>query len=328
MGASSTNEAHAALWNTVLRISRHLSKRIPLPIERHPFLVELRKGAAGSPVVYFIGIGFAELHLTQLIDANNSIFAIEVPWPSAWHVAARKNKTSILPTMEQLVAPYVSALSVHAGLSRCVLAGHSFSGLMAFEVAHQFNRSGGQVELVILLDSKAKYPPPHVVAWQKLKRDWTPSPDLRAPTPEISFSSVVGFLSVFQWMLVRELKLLWHSFRQTALGDLGPLTAKYDDLGTPLHWAVVERVYFHAVKNYRLQRLDCRGVLFLAEPIEEKPARDLDGSMGWGNLFGRGLETLQMTGDHLTMMQRPHSLALAREISTALSGSIWRETSS
>ena len=181
---------------------------------------------------------------------------------------------------------------------------------------------------LVLFDSKAKYPPPHVVAWQKLKRDWRPSPDLRAPTPEISFSSVVGFLSVFQWMLVRELKLLWHSFRQVALGDLGPLTAKYDDLGTPLHWAVVERVYFHAVKNYRLQRLDCRGVLFLAEPIEENPPAISTEAWVGGIVFGRGLETLQMTGDHLTMMQRPHSLALAREISTALSGSTWRETSS
>jgi hypothetical protein len=113
-----------------------------------------------------------------------------------------------------------------------------------------------------------------------------------------------------------------------ALGDLGPPTAECDDLGTPLHWAVVERVYFHAVKNYLLHRLDCRGVLFLADPKEERPARDLDGSLGWGNLFGRGLQTLQMTGDHLTMMQRPHSLALARAISAVLSGSTWRETPS
>jgi thioesterase domain-containing protein len=69
---------------------------------------------------------------------------------------------------------------------------------MAFEAAHQFNRSGGQVELVMLLDSKAKYPLPHVVAWQKLKKDWGPLPDLRATKPQVSLSPVVGFLFVFQ----------------------------------------------------------------------------------------------------------------------------------
>ena len=170
MGASSTNEACAAIWSRILTIARHLSKRNPLPIEQHPSLVELRKGTSGTPVVYFIGIGFAELHLAQSIYADNSIFAIEVPWPSAWHVAARKNNASALPAMEQLVAPYVSALSAHAGLSPCVLAGHSFSGLMAFEAAHQFNRSGGKVEMVMLLDSKAKYPPPTSGSVAKIKK--------------------------------------------------------------------------------------------------------------------------------------------------------------
>ena len=120
-------------------------------------------------------------------------------------------------------------------------------------------------------------------------------------------------------MLVRELKLLWHSFKQVVLGDFGPLTVKRDDLGTPLHWGRVEQIYSYAVKNYCLRRLDCRGALFLADPKEERPARDLDGSLGWDNLFGRGLEIIQMTGDHLTIMQRPYSLALAREISTVLS---------
>ena len=114
--------------------------------------------------VWSLGIEFA-----QLIGSENSIFAIEVPWPSAWRVAAVHNRTSILPTMEQLVAPYVSALSAHA-LSPCVLVGMSFQGLMAFEIAHQFGRRGGKVETVMLLDAKAKYPAPRRVAWETLKK--------------------------------------------------------------------------------------------------------------------------------------------------------------
>jgi thioesterase domain-containing protein len=32
----------------------------------------------------------------------------------------------------------------------CVLVGHSFSGLIAFEAAHQLNQQGGKVEMVII----------------------------------------------------------------------------------------------------------------------------------------------------------------------------------
>jgi thioesterase domain-containing protein len=112
--------------------------------------------------------------------------------------------------------------------------------------------------------------------------------------------------------------LLWRRFKRAVLRDLGPLTARCDDLGAPLHWALVERVYSNAVKKYHLHCLDCRGVLFRADAKEERPARALDGSLGWDNLFGRGLEIIQMTGDHLTMTQRPHSLALAHEMSKVL----------
>ena len=300
-------------------MARQLRNRNPLPIEPRPSLVQLRKGCAETPV-YFIGFGLSELNFAQLIGSENSIFAIEVPWPSAWRVAAVHNRTSILPTMEQLVAPYVSALSAHA-LSPCVLVGMSFQGLMAFEIAHQFGRRGGKVETVMLLDAKAKYPAPRRVAWETLKkgRRLVSASDATDGTAQsIASSHTVSLLSLVQWMLVRELKLLGRRFQQSVLGDLGVLTARCDDLGMPLHWALVERVYSNALKNYRLNCLDCRGVLFRADSEEERPVRALDVSLGWDNLFDRGLEIIQTTGDHRTMMKKPHSLALAREIGKVL----------
>lgn len=81
---------------------------------------------------------------------------------------------------------------------------------------------------------------------------------------------------------------------------------------------MVERVYPNAVRNYKLRCLDAHGVLFRADPREDRPARAIEGQLGWDNLFCRGLEVIQMTGDHLTMMQNPHSLALAHEMSKVL----------
>jgi thioesterase domain-containing protein len=320
LGASSTDEAHAAIWRGILRVARHLSNRNPLPIKPYPLLVRLRNGTAEIPV-YFIGLGLWEFNLAQSLLSENSVFAIEVPWPSAWRIAAIENRAADLPAMEQLVAPYVSALAGHARFSRCVLAGSSFHGLMAFEVAHQFNKRGGKVEMVLLLDSKARYPAPHKVAWEKLRTIGTSVPNSSTEcgtsrTRTTTFSRNASLLPLLQWVIVEELKSLWRRFIQPV--GRGELTTKCDNLGIPLHWALVQRVYSNAVKSYRLQCLDSRGVLFRAEPKEERPARALDGSLGWNGLFGSGLEIIQMTGDHLTMTQQPHSLRLAREMSNVL----------
>jgi thioesterase domain-containing protein len=309
-----TNEAREVLWTGILGAAKHLGKREWRPTKRQSAVVQLRKGAGETPV-YFIGMGVVELHLAQLICSERSIFGIEIPWPSAWRNAAAKNDIDALPTMDQLVAPYVAALSVHAGSSPCVLVGVSFNGLMAFHAAHQLNEQGGKVELVVLLDTETKDPAPHQVAWQQLQKDWGRAPDLLLADRALrSISSRLrSSLSVIRWMLVEEMKELGHRI----LRDRGVLTTKLDDLGIPWHWKLTMRVYSNVLKSYRLRCLDCRGVLFRSVE-DESPARTLDDNLGWNNQFKRGLEIVQITGNHVTMTREPHDRMLAQEISKAL----------
>jgi thioesterase domain-containing protein len=45
----------------------------------------------------------------------------------------------------------------------------------------------------------------------------------------------------------------------------------------------------------------------------------VDFSLGWADLFGKGLDIIQVTGDHFTMMrEHPHDQGLAQEMSNAL----------
>jgi thioesterase domain-containing protein len=260
-----------------------------------PELVQLRRGATDNPV-YFIGIGLWELNVAGLICSDNSIFAIDVPWPSAWRVAALKNRTRALPTMEQLVAPYVSVLTAHAPLLPCIVAGFSFQGLMAFEAAHQVNRRGGKVRAVMLLDSRAKYP----TQWEKFKQVWKGK------------ANDASFFSMLEWMFVKALKVIRRNF------NADTPTMVCDDLGEPLPWVLVERVYLNAAKKYSLECLDSHGVLFRSVPTDDRPAPAPDGGLGWNNLFRGGLEIIQTTGDHHAMVQSPHNLVLAREMSKVL----------
>jgi thioesterase domain-containing protein len=68
-----------------------------------------------------------------------------------------------------------------------------------------------------------------------------------------------------------------------------------------------------------VRRLVCRGVLFRADRTEYCPTAHADDSLGCADLFGKGLDIIQVTGDHFTMMrEHPHDQNLAREMSAAL----------
>ena len=91
-----------------------------------PIMVQLQGGKVDPPVYLFIG-GPDEVRLAQSMGGERLVFGIEVPWHLAWRKATSNNQTSILPNLEQLVAPYVEAVIAQTGSSSCVLAGYSFA---------------------------------------------------------------------------------------------------------------------------------------------------------------------------------------------------------
>jgi thioesterase domain-containing protein len=317
---TSTDEARAALWTGILGAAKQIGKRGPLPAPQRPPVIQLKTGTAETSV-YFISAGLPEYQIAQLIGSERSIFGVEIPWPSAWRNAAAENTPHALPTMEQLVAPYVAALRLHARAAPCVLVGYSFSGLMAFEAAHQINEQGGKVDMVILLDAPAIYPASHLVAWRKIIKVWTQAFS-RGSTDKSSQSiaaSLENSWSIIHWLAEKKIKGFRRRFLPASAKDPGKLTTKLDDTGVPLHWALIERLYAIAVKSYRLRPVGCRGVLFRAEESDESPAGTIDDRLGWSDLFNEGLEIVQVTGDHLAMMQeQQHKETLAREMSKLL----------
>jgi thioesterase domain-containing protein len=310
-----TDEARAAVWTGILGAAKHLGKRAPLPLRQRPTVVQLRQGTSETPV-YFIGAGLYELNTAQMMPPQHSIFAAEIAWPAAWHDAAARNDTDATPILEDMVAPYVTALRAHAGATPCVLVGYSFHASMAFEIAHQLLDKGGQVDLVMVLDAPAEYPAPHRIAWKNLRESWTAGASERAASIASRFAVT---LSIARWTLAVAGRFLKRRFFESALRDPGELTTKLDTQGRPMHWPLINRLYDNSLRSYRLRRLNCRGVLFRADRAEDCPSANIDDSLGWADLFGKGLEIIQVTGDHYTMMrEHPHDQNLAREMSAAL----------
>jgi len=314
---------------TLEQLARVIDGRKPIS-KRLPAVIQLREGRAELPV-YFIYAGPDEFGLAQTIATGQPVFGIEVPLLLAWRNAAANLDISALPTMEQLVAPYVAALRSHVGSSTCVLAGFSFAGVMAFEAARQLQERGGAVEAVLLFDSCAI--PTHQIAWRTLRQNWRQALNLLpADRPSQSNGSRLTALShLILWILGNETKRLmretdwllpFHTwlrwiFNRTA--GLEP-TALLDEQGTPLNWRIIEQLYNKASKTQSLRRLDCRGILFQADPEDQTHPLARDGSLGWENLFAGGLEIIPVPGDHVTMIrEESHKLMLSRDLNEVLS---------
>ncbi|MBW5440514.1 amino acid adenylation domain-containing protein [Bradyrhizobium canariense] len=295
---------------TVQKLARVIVAQGPTR-KRRPAVVEMNKGKGAYPV-YFVYAGPHELRLAELVD--NQVFGIDVPpWPLAWRAAVANNRTSAFPTIEQLVAPFVAALCTHITSSSCVLAGHSFAGIIAFEMAHQFQRQGGRVDMVMLFDTSAKYPTAREVAWRKCRQIWTQAPNRPSAhqlSESVAFRLQRSWQAV-QWMLGQEARK-WLS---GILPRRSTVTTMLDEEGAPLPTRLVERLYTKILGSYCPRPLDSRGILFRSESGFEMSA--LDDSLGWRNLFLPGLEVVPVIGDHLSMF-REHNQSLAQKINETL----------
>ena len=324
--SSYPDEARRAIWIRILAAAKQLGKQGTSPAFSLDPVIQLRQGGSEVPI-YFIGWGLHEFNLAQLIAVDHPIYAVEIPWPAKWHSATARIETGDLPTVDQLAAPYAAAIKAHNHPSRCILAGHSFGGVIAFEVCRQLALLNIQVEMILLFDAAAVYPSSHQVAWAKLKEIWqdkwlVTANDLGAGSATTRFSSS---LWIIRWMLADKIR---NGGRQVANWIMRPPeepTTKLDETGRPITWPRIKYVYDKAMKCYRMSRVDCCGVLFRAESAQDSASLSLDVHLGWEGLFGRGLEIVTVPGSHLSMMQKPHASMLAREISRTLISNQRRE---
>ena len=87
----------------------------------------------------------------------------------------------------------------------------------------------------------------------------------------------------------------------------------------PVEWTVVKQLYRSVGKSYHPRVLDAPGVLFRTTFPGEEDLPGYDSTNGWRNLFARGLEVIQLKGEHLSITRHQSDVtALARQINEVL----------
>jgi amino acid adenylation domain-containing protein len=277
---------------------------------QRPTIVRLREGGSEVPI-YFIYAGPAEIALARAIGGDHPVFGIQLPWPLEWKEAVSKNQTSRFPTMDKLVDLFVGQLRSNLGSGTCVLAGYSFAGLLAFEVARRISAGEGKVDAVVVIDKWLPYPPVSSVVWDNLKACWSENCD------DGAIGNFKHRLARSASILLWAIKMLLKGFGSSLWLRPNELTSFLDEDGIPLRWHLLERLYIEIERHYRLEPLDCRGIVIRPEFLDRhNKVRASDEYLGWKMLFKRGVESFSVPGDHFSMV-REHGHALAQVIDRA-----------
>jgi amino acid adenylation domain-containing protein len=258
-----------------------------------PKLVPLQPGDPAR-ALFFLDASMGQCRLAQLLDTEIASFATIVPLPREIIQAASRNETKHLPSVEKLAAYHTALIQKHQPTGACLLAGHSFGGLLAFEVAHQLQQEGREVEMIFLLDSWAKPP----AWWLKLK----------ALTFARAFESI-KFRARHWWSKKHPAA----NHKKIAAAEPAPTPPALEEANQPIgdvSWEILERIYRNARKNYRLRPLASRAVVFRAQESEMAFFHNVDPQLGWDGLLTRGLVVLETPGDHFSLLKRPHLLTL------------------
>ncbi|GAC1420402.1 MAG: amino acid adenylation domain-containing protein [Flavisolibacter sp.] len=116
-------------------------------------LIPIKPNGTKFPLYIVHGIGLNLLHLgtmVRLLGAEQPVYGLQPP--------GMDGNRSTLQTIEEIASFYNSEIKRHNPTGPYLLAGFSFGGYLAYEMAKQFIAEGKEVRRLIMFDTVLQYP--------------------------------------------------------------------------------------------------------------------------------------------------------------------------
>ncbi len=280
-----------------------LTDRISQPVPATTSLVvTIKPGAGKNPVVCMPPAGGNVMTyelMSRTLDIGRPIIGIEA--------VGLDGKSSPLHTIESLADHCRAAMKSEGLTGPHVLVGYSLGGLIAFEVARQLHSEGEPVELVVVIDARAR---PGTVSGASSERKRTAG--LRPDTGQLRRMGK---------------RLAFHTRRLGGQLRHGPKTVIARLTDRPLSPRLVERLMFRAAttaaSTYEAGPYDGRVLYILAgDPADPSKAPAI---AAWQEVTGSNLEVVGVAGTHRgeqSLMRAPHAEMVSTYIAAALSGTL------
>jgi amino acid adenylation domain-containing protein len=244
---------------------------------------------------------FSYFHLAQRLGQEQPFYGLEA--------RGVDGELQPLTRVEEMAAAYVEAVRAVQPRGPYLLGGWSLGGVIAFEMARQFQAQGDTVKQLVLFDSVA----PDVA--RRFAREDN-SLELLANFAThlgLSLNEVTSLPDDFSRL--KEDEQLAHVLGQLKQAKTLPLD--FDDG----HFRRLLHVYknnVRAVRNYRPTPLPVPTVLLCSERTAADEIASDDPTLGWRRLTGESLRVEVVAGDHFTMLQEPHVAPLAVKLKNIL----------
>jgi thioesterase domain-containing protein/acyl carrier protein len=259
-------------------------------------IVELQGRGAGPKVFCICGIHLYQ-QLADRLAPEFRIFGIFLPNEQRLFRDAGGKRQGV--SVEEMAAGYVRVMRAQQPHGPYLLAGVSFGGVLAYEMAQQLVRDGEPVALVAMLDSMLP---------SALQRDWG-----RWMVEKVRVVRSKGIRHVVR-SLGRKLRI---GRAGGVSGDSAAHGLESADAEAVRLGAIRDQIYSEATRRYRIRPYGEPALLIRATDKSFFDSDISDPTYGWGS-FVRRLETCDVEGDHLSILQEPHVAELARLLLTRL----------
>ncbi len=213
--------------------------------------------------------------------------------------------------VEDLAAHYIKEMRILQPEGPYFLAGVSFGGSVAFEMAQQLVAQGQKVALLALLDTYASETVNQISSGERFSAHWNKFLQL-GPTYVLKKAkdNVKGKIQKFNHKLNHSLNKIGCKLY---LGIGRPLSNNLQDF-------TFQQENIQASRNYVPQVYPGRVALFRSRDqiIDVDVSSCRDPQLGWGKLAAGGLECHEVPGTHLGMLQEPHVQVLAEKLTACL----------
>jgi amino acid adenylation domain-containing protein/non-ribosomal peptide synthase protein (TIGR01720 family) len=301
---------------TIEELAQVLREQIPVSVSS---LVPIQSSGANAPLFFVHAHGggaIAYYPLAQQLGRNQPFYGLEAPG-----LDGQQEPFSDIPDM---ASHYIAELRRVQPQGPYQLGGHSFGGLVAFEMAQQLVKHGDEVSVLAILDTAAPVD------------GNTPFGASDFFTTSDDTTALIEMTGLIERVIRRDLGV-----SRIELDSLCPedqlryflKKLKQVDFVSPdaevsliRGFLAVHKASSRASQNYVSQAKLYPGpmILFLAHDVapgdfraEDRRLRD-DATLGWRQLVSGTIETHMVPGDHISMLNHPNVQALALELGSCI----------
>lgn len=268
-------------------------------------VITLQKGGNKPPLFCIYGI-LLYRELVDNLDPDQPVYGVylqeEIDLIKTGNLDQHSSIFKSTPTVAER---YLEAIRKHQPHGPYYLAGESFGGVVAYEMAQQLQAAGEEVAVVALFDSMAPNCRTEIPRLERLK--------LHA-----QLFAKEGFAYVLKKMepqiktVQRNIQMSWHRIYQKINPNGAPFS---ENLEEALQEDIRQSARSQASQAYFPQPYSGKVLLFRAMDKEAFDSYDRD--LGWGKV-AQDLDIFDVPGDHIGILKEPNVQVMASKLQTYL----------